>query len=118
MRSILVVEDDEAIRNALVDALTDEGYETESSVDGHWALSHLERFSVDLLLVDIYMPTMTGSEMVRALRRKGDETPIIMMSAQPARTLPHGVRFLRKPFDLDRLFEVIEDVLESHSSRA
>jgi DNA-binding response OmpR family regulator len=112
MHSVLIVEDDDAIRAALVDALTDEGYETESSTDGQCALTFLEHDSVDLLLVDVFMPAMSGAEMVRDLRRRGDETPIIMMSAQPARTLPHGVRFLRKPFDLDQLFDVIEEILE------
>jgi DNA-binding response OmpR family regulator len=117
MHTVLVVEDDAAIRSALVDALTDEGYEAEGSTDGQCALAFLEHDSVDLLLVDIFMPTMSGSDMVRTLRRRGDETPIVMMSAQPARTLPHGVRFLRKPFDLDRLFEVIDEVLASEAIR-
>src|SRR6476469_818698 len=102
MHTVLVVEDDVAIRSALVDALSDEGYDVESSTDGQCALTFLEHDSVDLLLVDMLMPTMSGADMVRALRRCGDETPIVMMSAQPAGALPHGVRFLRKPFDLDR----------------
>lgn len=113
MHSILVVEDDEAIRSALVDALTDEGYETVCSPDGRRALNHLEQSKVDLVLVDVFMPAMTGPDMVRTLRGKGDETPIIMMSAQPTRSLPHGVKFLRKPFDLDRLFATIEAILAS-----
>jgi DNA-binding response OmpR family regulator len=113
MHSILVVEDDDAIRSALVDALTGEGYEAECSSTGIRALRLLEQTSVDLVLVDVFMPTMTGPDMVRGMRRHGDDTPIIMMSAQPARSLPLGVKFLRKPFDLDRLFEAIEEMLAS-----
>ncbi len=112
MHSILVVEDDEAIRAALFDALTDEGYDADCFSDGNHALRHLEQRTVDLVLVDVYMPAMTGTDMVRRLRRRGDETPIIMMSAQPAQSLPLDVKFLRKPFDLDRLFQTIQDSLK------
>jgi DNA-binding NtrC family response regulator len=113
MCNILVVDDDAAIRSALVAALEDEGYVAESSSDGHWAIEHLDDARVDLMLVDMRMPPLDGPDMVRILRRKGNDTPVIMMSAQPAKLLPDGVRFIRKPFDLDRLFEVIEEMLAS-----
>lgn len=111
MSSILVVEDDSAIRTALVAALEDEGYDTEASANGRTALRHLEEGDIDLMLVDIRMPFMSGPEIVEALRSQGSDVPVILMSAQPARRLPRGVRFLQKPFDLDDLFAVIDDTL-------
>lgn len=111
MSSILVVEDDKAIRNALVCALEDEGYDAQSSSDGQRALNHLEHAPVDLILVDASMPVLNGSDMVRTLRLMGNAVPVIMMSAQLAWRLPEGVQFLRKPFDLDRLFEAVTEAL-------
>jgi CheY-like chemotaxis protein len=115
--SILVVEDDPAIRGALVAALEDEGYETEASIDGAAALKRLERVSIDLMLVDVRLPVMTGPEVVAALRQQGSHLPIVMMSAQPERRLPRDVSFLQKPFDLEDLFAVIDDVLSQRDRR-
>jgi DNA-binding response OmpR family regulator len=109
--NILVVEDDTAIRDALVAALEEEGYETEASANGRTALRRLEENDVDLMLVDVRMPVMSGPEVVDKLRSQGSDLPVIMMSAQPARRLPRGVRFLQKPFDLDDLFAIIDEAL-------
>jgi len=67
------------------------------------------------MLVDVHMPPLDGPDMIRILRGQGNDTPAILMSAQPRpqRQLPSGVTFVRKPFDLDRLFTIIEDVLAS-----
>lgn len=111
MSSILVVEDDAAIRSALVAALADEGYEIEASDNGRSALRRLQESDVDLMLIDVRMPAISGPEVVDALRQQGRDVPVIMMSAQPARRLPRGVRFLQKPFDLDDLFAAIDDAL-------
>lgn len=111
MSSILIVEDDPAIRDALVAALEDQGYETEASIDGGAALKRLERSRIDLVLVDVRMPVMSGPEVVDALRQRGSDVPVVMMSAQPQRQHPSGVSFLQKPFDLDDLFAVIDDIL-------
>jgi CheY-like chemotaxis protein len=116
--SILVVEDDSAIRSALVAALEDEGYETEASDNGRSALRRLQESEVDLMLVDVRMPAISGSEVVDTLRQQGRDVPVIMMSAEPARRLPRGVRFLQKPFDLDDLFTAIDDALSRRRDRA
>jgi len=114
---MLVVDDDEVIREVVASALEDEGYTVSVAGDGLQALADVRREPPDGIVLDLMMPRMNGWEFVAACRREprcGD-IPIVVMSA--AHNLPSaaeqllrvGVRAcVAKPFDLDALLGVVE----------
>jgi CheY-like chemotaxis protein len=114
--SILVVEDDEAIRGVLEAALVAEGYEVLIAKDGRSALELATRRTPALILLDLRLPGMDGSEFARAYHQlPGRHAPTIVLSAAPdarERASELGVRaFVAKPFDLDQLILLVERYL-------
>ena len=79
--SILVVEDEKALRETLVYNLVREGYEVDTSVDGIEALEKARRENFSLILLDIMLPGMDGFEVCRKLRAEKN-TPILMLTAR------------------------------------
>ena len=79
---ILVVEDDAAIRQGLVDALASEGYAPESAADGVEAIRMFSPERFGLVLLDIMMPGRNGYDVCRAIRKTSDTTPILMLTAK------------------------------------
>ena len=79
---ILVVDDERAVREALERALRLEGYEVEPASDGQEALFAVARHGVDAIVLDVLMPVMDGLETARKLRRQGNSTPILMLTAR------------------------------------
>lgn len=109
---ILIVDDEESITQALSMVLNDEGHHTRTASNGAEATELLNQEPADLIVSDVMMPVVDGVTFVRHLRRRGDETPVVLMSAAPGsyRDLP-GVRELPKPFDLDVLLLTVETSL-------
>lgn len=109
MPSVLIVDDDPAIRNMLDELLRDEGYDTLLAADGRAAITVARDANPALILMDLMLPILDGAEAVRILKRDPSTSwiRIIAMSAganlrMHADTLPaDGV--LSKPFDLDAL---------------
>lgn len=80
MARILLVEDEESYRESVAYMLRREGYEVVEANDGVAGLAAYDRFGADLVLLDLMMPGMSGTEVCRQLRSRG-HTPIIMVSA-------------------------------------
>jgi CheY-like chemotaxis protein len=82
------------------------------AADGYGALTQIRSLAPDVAILDIHMPGLSGVDVVRELRRCGDETPVILCTSgeeEPLRPLPAGVvRCLRKPFRLDSLADAVE----------
>ena len=123
--TILLVEDDFDVREALVETLRDRGYEVEAAGDGEQALNLLRNgVRPGLILLDLMMPRMSGSEfrMVQQVDPALSDLPVVLLSAdgrmeEKARALQvEGA--IRKPIDLDELFALIERVRVSSSSAA
>lgn len=113
-RSILVVDDDRPIVAVLVDLLCDEGYDVRAAYDGQAALREIEREPVDLVLSDVSMPKLDGPSLVRRLRERGEDVPVILMSAVYQDVDIPGVEFVPKPFDIVRLAGLIARVVEQN----
>jgi len=120
MARILVVDDDEAVRTSVRQALKRFGHMVTEAADGAAALRSLESEAVDLVITDIIMPEMEGIETIRILRRDRPDLPIIAMSGGGrgrsedylgvARTFGAAC-VLRKPFSPDDLLAAIATAL-------
>jgi two-component system, OmpR family, response regulator MprA len=80
--TVLVVDDDPAVRDALTRALGLEGHAVTLAADGQDALDQLAEARFDLVLLDVGLPNVDGLEVSRRLRRTGDATPILMLTAR------------------------------------
>ncbi|MFL6111759.1 MAG: response regulator, partial [Catenulispora sp.] len=118
-RSVLVVEDDEDVRDLVVLMLSRSGYQvTEApSPDKALVLLDVAKSEVDLLLSDIVMPGMSGIELAESVRAIRPGTPVLLMSGYTAGTLPDdaslppGVSLIRKPFTRAALLGAVEQAL-------
>jgi two-component system, OmpR family, alkaline phosphatase synthesis response regulator PhoP len=116
-RKLLVVEDDRTLRQALVFNLSREGYDTVTAADGENALAIARAQRLDLILLDVMLPGMSGVEVLRTLRREGIDTPVIVLSAKGEEIdrvvgLKVGADdYVAKPFSRPELLARIEAVL-------
>lgn len=111
-RTILLVEDDVAIRESVCECLVGEGYAVVSTGDGAEALERIERDGPPaLVLADLVMPIMDGAALVAALRGRGlAGVPVVLMTAAVTGSrsrLPPVEAVLTKPFDLDDLIDTV-----------
>ncbi|MCL5024944.1 MAG: response regulator [Chloroflexi bacterium] len=113
---VLVVDDDESIREFVELALADEGYEVMTAVHGKAALDIIEEWQPDLILLDLRTPVMDGWEFSRVYKRlPGPHAPIIVITATSnpafcaAEIDPYAV--LAKPFDLDELLRLVNQCI-------
>jgi CheY-like chemotaxis protein len=93
MAHILVVEDDVQFRQMLLDMLQQDGHQLASAGDGAQAIKLLATWRPDVIITDILMPGMDGVELIMALTRQDDATPMIAMSG--------GRRSITAEFNLD-----------------
>lgn len=113
---VLVVEDEELIREMLVLALEGEGYEVDTATDGRLAVEQLQGFDAnnhettfDLVILDLMLPQINGLDICRLVRHQGNPIPILMLSAKGSETdrvlgLEVGADdYLSKPFSMREL---------------
>jgi CheY-like chemotaxis protein len=107
---ILVIEDDDAIRELISDVLKDAGYSTSDAEDGARALELLATVTFDLITLDSSMPKMDGNKFLEQLVEQVPTIPVIVISALPGQIKPHPQVKARiaKPFDMEQLLAVIE----------
>jgi len=109
----LVVDDDEGIRELIVSALSEEGYDVASAADGSEALTLLDSYEPGVILLDMRMPGMDGWQFARAYRsRPGRHAPIVICTAaldvQREASDIGAEGFLGKPFQLEDLLNAVE----------
>jgi len=114
---ILVVDDEPAVRASLERALRLEGYDIALAADGSEALAALEQDDTDAVVLDVMMPGVDGLEVCRTMRRSGDRTPVLMLTARDAVSdrvagLDAGADdYVVKPFALDELLARLRALL-------
>ena len=116
MSRILVVDDDAVTCRLLSEVLGRDGDEVVAETDPRRALARLADDGVDVAILDVQMPTLDGLELLRRLRERLPDVPVVVMTA----FLPGGRRFpanvkavLEKPLALQQLLRVIQDVLNA-----
>ena len=128
MNRILVVDDDEALRDVLFDFLSAEGLQVSVCEDGDSALALLDETPFDIALLDIMLPNYNGFELLERIRFHPNtlDLPVIMMSgiyeAQANRKrLVHLYEiqdYLDKPLDLPKLLEIINKVIKNSDKKS
>ena len=118
-RRLLVVEDDDTLRETLTEVLLDEGHEVRAAAHGHEALDHLDGWEPHLILLDLMMPTMDGFAFRTRQRQLGiaPQARTIVISA--ARDLESAVErldadgWIAKPFRIQEVVDTVDRLLSS-----
>lgn len=117
MQTVLVVDDEIAIRETLAQILRYEGYRVRTAADGPRAIADLQSSPADAVLLDIKMPGMDGFEVLARLRGEGFDAPVIVISGHgDIKTAVDAVKqgaydFLEKPLDRNRLLVTLQNCL-------
>jgi DNA-binding response OmpR family regulator len=107
----LVADDEPLVRHLICLVLARKGWRTIEATDGVEALGLSIDETVDLLVTDYEMPTISGLQLANAVRRRTPEVPILMISGHPACinvARSHGYLFLQKPFEPSELMSQVE----------
>ena len=118
---VLVVEDDQSVRDAVTRALRYEGYDVRTAVNGEDGLAHVAEDDPDVVVLDVLMPGLDGLAVCRQLRAEGDLRPVLMLTARHEVTdrvagLDAGADdYLVKPFALDELLARLRALLRRTS---
>ncbi len=118
VNKILICDDDAGILDMLEFVLEDNGYQIISETDGLKIQSLIEREKPCILLLDLWMPIVSGDQLLRTIRANAESTelPVIVMSAsrdgQQIAMDAGADDFIAKPFDIDLLIEKIESYLK------
>ena len=115
---IMIVDDDRFIRNSLMNVFTPKGYDTVTCENGRTALERVDVEFPDLMLLDIKLGDMNGLDVLKQIKSKHSELPVVMITAYTdVNTVVSAMSagaydYLEKPLDLDKIDIVIERVLE------
>jgi EAL domain-containing protein (putative c-di-GMP-specific phosphodiesterase class I) len=117
---VLVVDDEPETRQAMVRMLSTLGYTVSTAGDGEEALSFLEHESVDLVITDLGLPRVDGLTLLRTLRERNQELPVLLLASDP--TIESAIRavryrateYLTKPIDPESFTESVRRALRLH----
>ena len=119
MARLLVIDDDEMVREVIASALQRAGHAVSQAANGREAAERIKQKPVDLVITDILMPERDGLETIISLNREHGPVPIIAMTGlsshsalylEMARTFG-AVRILEKPFEMSELVRITEEIL-------
>jgi two-component system, OmpR family, alkaline phosphatase synthesis response regulator PhoP len=118
--SVLLVEDEENLHDALKLNLELEGYEITSAYDGNQALQKIEQEYFDLIIMDVMLPGIDGISVTESIRLQNNEVPILILSAKNSSAdrvfgLKKGADdYLTKPFNLEELLLRVQKLIEKN----
>src|SRR5580692_11315705 len=110
---VLLVDDDDALRRASARVLGNAGFDVVQAADGREAIGQLERGEFDVVVSDVMMPNMTGLELLRAIRQRDLELPVILLTGMPnveaaLEAGRHGaLHYLAKPVNNSQLVAAV-----------
>jgi two-component system, OmpR family, response regulator PhoP len=114
---LLLVEDDQSLNRSLVAQLEQAGYKVDSSLDGREGLYFAQEYPIDLAIIDLGLPGLSGVEVIRALRTEGKEYPILVLTARDrwqdkVEALKLGADdYVVKPFHVEELLARVDALL-------
>jgi DNA-binding NtrC family response regulator len=117
LTSVLIVDDDEDLRNMLSSILDAEGYQVEAVKDGKEAIKHCEKFHFDVALIDIELPDIKGTELLERLKKLRPKMIRIIITGHPS--LENAMKavneradgYILKPFEVADLLKLIKRLL-------
>src|SRR5215468_888566 len=115
---ILIADDEPSNRNILSQELTHKGYTIETANDGAEALRKIESSRPDLIILDYMMPTLSGLEVLKELRKRENDTPVVMITAygtmeRAVEAMKEGAYdFITRPYEPDHIALVVRKALE------
>lgn len=117
---LLLVEDDATLRTALTDAFAGEGHDVTAASDGHEARAELADGRFDLVILDVMLPGPSGLELLRELRERDPDTPVLLLTARGEegdKVLGFELGaddYVSKPFSLRELLARVKAMLRRH----
>lgn len=119
-RSLLIIEDDEAIRAALKRVFEGEGYRVITAADGTQLTTVLDDNPIDLILLDIGLPWINGFELCEMMKQHEDlqDIPLVFLSGRTSDAdIKHGFSvgaddYITKPFDIDKVKKTVKTLIE------
>jgi len=117
-KKVLIVEDDNSIRDILTEALTDSNYEVEAIADTKDIFHDIERVKPDIVLIDYLLPQVNGGEICYQIKNnpRTKSLPVFMLSAYPKLINSLGNygwdKLIEKPFNLWELIDGIDEILK------
>src|SRR3712207_74923 len=118
MARILVVDDQDMMRDSLAATLAREGHEIVAATDGPVAVTKFSASKFDLLITDLKMPKMTGIELLAEAKRVRPDIPVVLMTAfATVQTAVEAMKlgaydYIQKPFDGDEIKHLVDRTLE------
>lgn len=119
---ILVVEDEPKLNELIVKKLKSQGYSVDASLNGRDALDYFSCAEYDAVVLDIMLPGISGLDILRTIRGKGDDTPVLLLTAKDSiedrvKGLDRGADdYLVKPFSFDELMARIRVLIRRKNS--
>ena len=118
LKHLLIVDDEQALREAIAERLSDHGFVVEQADSGEQALARLADFAFDILVTDLRLPGIDGRQVVEAaLERYPEIIPIVITGYGTVKDAVHAIKqgaadFITKPFQFDALLHVLHSALE------
>ena len=115
--SVLIVEDELALRESFQFLLQNLFAEVDTAEDGQEALNKMDERDYDIVLTDLSMPRMSGLRLVDTIRKKSQSQIVVAISAHDDEEFsealaPYNVKLLTKPLEMDKLFETLVPLCE------
>jgi len=118
LKKIIVVDDEEDIRNSVKNILEDNKFEVKTSENGKDFIKKISKEKFDLIILDVLMPGLTTKEIITELKKKKIKTPIIFLTVvrladQTKETItPQMIDYIEKPFDNSDLIDRVKKALK------
>jgi CheY-like chemotaxis protein len=121
MASILLIDDDDDLRRVMAMALVNDGHRVREAQDGAKGVAAFHRYSPDIVITDIVMPEMEGIQVIREIRQRKPDVPIIAISGNirndfylRSATALGANTALAKPFTINTLIEVVQNFVNDN----